>query len=60
MRREMGGWREGTCEMQEKTGDSRTRNAGFQFLFNQKALVSSGTYWVPGERSLENKNFYGF
>lgn len=31
---------EGTCEMQ-KTEDSRTQNAGFQFLFNQKALISS-------------------
>ena len=46
------------CE--EKTEDPRTRNAGFQFLFNQKALISFGINWVLGERSLENKNVYGF
>lgn len=28
---ETGLGREGTCEMQEKTEDSRTQNAGFQF-----------------------------
>lgn len=43
--------------MQEKTEDSRTQNAGFH-SFNQKALISSGTYWVPGERSLENKTLW--
>lgn len=45
------------CKRRQKTPGLKTQD--FNSL-NQKALISSGTYWVPGERSLENKNSMGF